>query len=60
MTQEVKQLYRVYEQQEPGGKYYSVLPLGVAKELFNNMFKASYKPVMETIANSHYYREDNS
>jgi hypothetical protein len=29
MTQEVEQLYRVYEQ--PGGNYYSRLPLGVAK-----------------------------
>jgi hypothetical protein len=58
MTQEVEQLYRVYEQQE-GGKYYSGLTLGVAKEVFNNMVKAGYKPVMEAIANSHYYREDN-
>jgi hypothetical protein len=59
MTQEVEQLYRVYEQQEPRGKYYSGLTLGVAKEVFNNMVKAGYKPVMEAITNSHYYREDN-
>jgi hypothetical protein len=57
MTQEVEQLYRVYEQ--PGGNYYSRLPLGVAKKLFNNMVKAGYKPVMEAITNSHYYRENN-
>ena len=57
MTQEVEQLYRVYGQ--PGGNYYSRLPLGVAKKLFNNMVKAGYKPVMEAITNSHYYRENN-
>ena len=56
-----EQLYRVYEQQEPGGKYFCGLPFDVAQELFNNMVKAGYEPVMEELPNSHYYQtQENS
>jgi len=41
-----KQLYRVYEQQEVGGKYLTGLPLDVAQELFDNMVEAGYDPLM--------------
>ncbi len=55
-----RQLYRVYEQQEVGGRYFDALPLDAAQELFDNMVEAGYEPLMESIPNSHYYQEDNS
>ena len=55
-----EQLYRVYEQQEVGGRYFTGLPLDVAQELFDNMVEAGYDPLIEPIRNSHYYQDDNS
>ena len=42
-------LYRVYEQQEVGGRYYDGLTFAQAKELFSNMVEAGHAPVMEEI-----------
>ena len=42
-------LYRVYEQQEVGGRYFNRLTLAQAQELFSNMVEAGHAPVMEEI-----------
>jgi len=43
-------LYRVYEQQEVGGRYFSRLTLAQAQELFSNMVEAGHDPVMDEIS----------
>jgi hypothetical protein len=43
-------LYRVYEQQEVGGRYFTRLTLAQAQELFRNMVEAGHDPMMAEIS----------